>query len=684
MSARSAKSGIGILTANLDRPRVEEALDPISGLIPAALTNGPLTITWSLTRYGVDGDWHEAQIRNLAFAGEAWITVAGPDQYFPPPSGTEMPITLPLPSTDTGGWEHGRYEVRYLLYPNDGTATGDRPAAVGETSFAAPLTIDLIPPYSNGRIDSPPPAPIYAGPPIPGGVIDAGFLAGAGAGGLTFTIPDNTYPTPSGQWALGDTIQYYFSENLVPQPAFEVGAINPPRPMAQTGNTFVLPASAITSSGRLNFFCTITDRAGNVSAPSIAAVFTVLLLPTPVLQPVVIPLAPAPEDGGSDNLLNIADYVAGIVAHARDYTPLPTTDQIQLIWGTQPATPLGPVTAFPHVFTNLNALIRAEYGNQRGPQPVEVYFRVMRGGQPTDSPLRTVNVDLSVPGAENPGEPGTANPNLNPLRIFGQGSLVPNELRAVHANNPVTVSIDLWSFADPPQPGQFIHVVWSNGTVITPPFEITTQSPAETINFTIPWSVVDSTGNGPQVVYYFVASSATPQLSDNRNIAPTTTVNVIDAVTRSLAPPEFVGFRFSQGAPIWNCDSLVILPRAIRPARDRFVGRIFVAADDRFVQGEDLTLVVRAFHPRVVPIRDDTSAAFTLPVTATGQVNGYTFMVPLDDLKAVNITGTVEATLTTPIAGGFLGLGVASIHGRTVLSQDFCDLTPAPAPATRT
>ncbi|WDU65295.1 hypothetical protein LRS56_13080 [Pseudomonas poae] len=334
MGTKLAKSGIGILVANLDEPVIIEALDPATGLIPAAMTNGDLTLRCDLGPFSADGDWIEVQRRDLSLAAETWTTMVGPFQFVMPTDGsTFMDVPVPVPASDTQGWAHGRYQLRFALYVNSNDGTGDRPSSVSEDSPGAPLTIDIIPPYSNGRVDSPPLAPVYVGPPIPGGQIDAGFLTGAGAGGLTFTIPDNAYPTPSGQWALGDTIQYYFSEQLFPQPASEVGALIPPRPMAQTGNTFVLPASAITTSGRLNFFYTITDRAGNVSAPSAAVVFPVLLLPAPVLEPIVIPLAPAPEDGGTDNLLNISDYVAGILAQVRAYTPLPTTDRIQLIWG---------------------------------------------------------------------------------------------------------------------------------------------------------------------------------------------------------------------------------------------------------------------------------------------------------------------------------------------------------------
>ncbi|WDU65294.1 hypothetical protein LRS56_13075 [Pseudomonas poae] len=306
-------------------------------------------------------------------------------------------------------------------------------------------------------------------------------------------------------------------------------------------------------------------------------------------------------------------------------------------------------------------------------------YRVERGGQTFDAPPRTVDVDLSVPGAVNPGEPGTANINLRPLQIFGQGSLVPNELREVHANQDVTVSIELWTVADPPQAGQFIHVVWSDGTVVAPPFAITTQLPGDTITFPIPWSVVAATGNGPQIVHYFVASSATPLPTDNISIAPDTTVNVIDAVTLALVPPEFLRFQTTLGVRTWTCDSLVVLPRAVAPARDTFEGRILVPADPRFQLGQQLTLVVRAFQPRVGVVREDASVTLTLPITVAGQVNGYTFVVPFDTLRALRLTGTVQATSSSPLVGGFLGRGTASMNGRAVLSRDYCDAVPVPA-----
>lgn len=678
--ALKTKSGIGTLSDTLDPPRILGVLDVASGLIRAADTASPLTIETDLYDFNTDGDWYRVEVRDLSRTGpiEVWTQVGVDTQFLLPTTGAAfLEISVPVPVNDTRRWTHGRYEIRYSYAPNSSDPAGvDRPSGVWEVSSGAPLTIDLIEPYSSGiPPGSPPTVTVYTGPAIPPEGITAGFLAGPGAGGLPFTIPDNTFAIPSGQWALGDTLHFYWSPDLIPDAAFLVGA---PQVMNQTGNTFTLPASAISTSGQQFFFYTITDRAGNVSRPSVARPFTVVLLPAPTLQPIEFPLAP--DVTGPDNLLNIADYVAGITARVPPYTTLPTSDLIQLVWGGQTPTPFQPVTTMPFIFSNLNVLIRDEYNNRRGPQPVQVTYNVDRGGVVTSSPPREVFVDLSVTGAVNPGEPGSPNPNLNPLNVFGQGSLVPNVLTADHADQPVTVSIVLWSQPDLPAPGQYIHMVWSDGTVVTPPFEITTQGPGDTVTFQMPWSIVAATGNGFQDgVHYFVASSATPPPGDNLNISPPQRVDVQDAVVLALAPPVLVDARSTLGVPIWNCDSFLVEPPAVPPAIDRFEPIIRVLPDTRFQLDETLTLVVRAFQPRLpaAPL-EDTTTTLTQPITTAGQINGYTFRVPYDNLKSLRAAGTVVATSTSPLIGGVLGRGTVTMNGRAVLVRTYCDKTAVP------
>ncbi|NVZ71275.1 hypothetical protein [Pseudomonas costantinii] len=663
------------------QPIVSPVLDPTTGLVSTATANVGINIECFLGAFSDDFDWVEILLQNLDLPLPNWVTIHGPIQFMLPAAGNSISVSIPAPA-NTGGFLHGRFQLRVQLFVNEfgdpATGTPDRPGDVGEFSLPAAFTVDRIAPYATANGRDQPPIALYTGTLPPGAPITATFLSTSG--GLPFTIFDNAYPTQSGQWALGDTIRYYWSPNLFPQPQFEVGALIPARPMLQAGNTFLLPASAIpNNNGTWNFFYTITDLAGNVSRPSAVAPFTVSLLPAPEQKDIFIPLAPAPVGGSADRLLNIPDYVAGITALVQTYlNHQPTLDQIQLRWGTQPwTTPPVAISTFPLTFnsTTLNALIKAEYGTQKGPQPTDVQYRILRNGEVFNSLVKTVDVDLSVTGPVNPGEPGSVNPNLNAAQIFGQGSLVPNQLTAAHANLPVTVSIVLWTVADLPQAGQFIHLVWSDGTVVQPPFAITTQLPGETITFTIPWSVVAATGNGTQVIQYFVASTATPAATDNRNTAPDTTVNVINAVSLALAPPQYQGVVGTGASAQWTCDSLAAKPQTTPPS---FNGNIVVPADSRFVLGQTLTLTVRVFRPRTGPAVEDTTQTFTTTITPAIQASGWTCPVPFALLKSARL-GAAQATSSTPI-GNVIGRGVANVNVRSVLSVAFCDLSPVVGP----
>ncbi|KTC18719.1 hypothetical protein AO391_03995 [Pseudomonas marginalis ICMP 9505] len=672
ISARAAALLAGPVT--LEPTSIVEALNPLTGLISAATAGVGITLTCPLGAVSDDGDWIEVQQQDLTKPLPNWIKIHGPIQFTLPAAGNSIDIAIPAP-LGAGGFVHGQFQLRHLLYVNSFDDTGaERPSDALEFSAGTPFKVDRIAPYASLITRDVPPVSVYTGT-LPVGAPLTQTIINAD-GGLPFTIPDNAYPLPSGQWELGDTLRYYWSQGLIPLPAVEVGATVPPRLMLQTGNTFTVPASAVAGSGNWNLFYTITDAAGNVSRPSVVSNFLVALLPAPEQREIFIPLAPAPEGGSLDNLLNIADYLAVIEAHVRTYlNHQPTLDQIQLKWGVQPFTAVSSTfTNFPLIYSGgaLNPLIIADYANRRGPQPTAVQYRIVRNGETFDSLIKTINVDLSVTGPENPGLPGSRNPALNQAHIFGEGSLVPDVLTAEHANKPITVQIVLWTAADLPAPGQWIHVVGDDGIAVLPPFEITVQLPGDTISFTIPWASNLIKFNGPQNIHYFVAPSATPAPADNLNRAPDTPITVTDVVTITLAPPQFVRVLGSGPSTIWNCDSFGLRPQ-VTPAD--YDGRIFVPADARLVLGATLTLSVRVFAPRTGTPTADETRTFTQTITPAVVASGFTFIVPFDLLK-IGRLGRVEATSIARITGNISGRGNASVNSRAALSNSFCDFSP--------
>lgn len=652
-------------------PEIVGVLNPTTGLISADAATRPITVKCALGKDTDDFDWLEVRWQNLALPLPNWVTLWGPEQIMLPATGRTIDVTI-SPPVGVGGFSHGRYQFENRWYVNSFDENNQpKPQEAFEYSVPSFFTVDRIAPYASLIRRDVPPVATYtgslpAGTPLTQSIIKAD-------GGAPHAIPDNNYPTPSGQWVFGDTLRFYWSQGLVPLPEFEVGS----QQMQQTGNLFTVPESAITVGGPWNFFYTITDPAGNVSRPSVVSTFNVSLLPAPGQLEVFIPLAPAPVGGSLDNLLNVLDYVAGISFEVTYTDPQFSLDQVQWRVGKQAYTPLSPTfTTLPSVISGaaLNALLRAEYGTtNRGPQPLEVQCRVVRNGEIFDSPIKTVRLDLSVTGGVNPGEPGSRNPNLNQAHIFGEGSLVPDVITAEHANKLITVQILLWMVDDKPEPGQWIHVVGDDGIAVLPPFEITTQLPGEMITFTLPWTSQLIKRNGAQNIHYFVAASQTPGPTDNLNRAPDTPITVTDAVMISLSPPQFVRTYGSGPSLIWNCDSMGPRPQ-VTPAD--YDGRIFVPGNPDFVLNETLELFVRVLSPRVNPTINEVRS-FTQRITPQVIASGHTFTVPFSFLRQLR-QGRVEVTSVAPLAGNVSGRGNATINARTSLTDSYCDFTPLP------
>ncbi|MGY2230692.1 hypothetical protein HX780_00850 [Pseudomonas tolaasii] len=666
--------------------QIQNVVDPAIGLVSKASATSSLELDCPSGDQSDNGDWYEVYMRDKTSPiANAWTQIAGPAQFTIANPGDLFRVTIPAPA-GSGGFPHGEFEICHQLFVNkfaDPAIPGDvdRPSDVGEQSAPVPVTFDQYGPYESVNSSVRPSAPIYTGTLPAGTPVTATFLASAG--GLTFSVPDNTYAFRSGQWDPLDTIQFYWTTGDAAVPSEEVGGLIPPRPMTQTGNVFTLLPGEVTNSGVYKLIYTITDRLGHVSLPSIAsAPFTVALTPPPVLEDILIDQAPAPRGGSTDRLINVKDYVSGVTGQILAYTNhLPAKDEFQFKWGNQPWTQWFGVPQLPFTLDTalLTPLILADYGTTKGVKPTDLQYRIRRDGEEFPSPTKTIDVNLSVTGPDNPGTPGSPNTRLLPLNMFGQpdaAPVEPNVLRFPQAGNTAFAEIVLWTGSDAPAPGMWIHVVRPDGTLVTPPYPITTEVSGQTIRVPVAWSNIEAGGNGVQNFHYFVASTAAPTADDNRNDSPPTPVQVLGAVTASLPAPQFTGAVGTGANNQWNCDSLVIVPVTTPKT---FQGRIFVQGDPRMVLGQQLTLALRIFRPRTgTPIFDNTQT-YSVPITPAIIASGHTFLVPFSFLVNARL-GRAEVVVTAPLAGNTLGVAVSGLNVRTTLSQNSCDLSPIVGP----
>ncbi|NMX66310.1 hypothetical protein HBO15_03030 [Pseudomonas sp. WS 5111] len=648
----------------IDAPTIAEALDDATGLIPVAVARAGITLQLRTGLISLRTDWLSVEIRRTTDTVPSWTTFVPPFQINlnPVPAIIDRFVPAPAPEFE---FAHGFYELKVTQYRN---ASGV-PGPARDESDPAAFRVDLIAPYAVAASREQPTAPVLVNAP-PGTVINNAFLINQG--GVEVRILANSFGPQPGRFEAGDEIDVYYSPVMDPRPEYLVSGPGVPMLPPPASSTFFLPASLITLSGLYYFFYTIRDRAGNVSRPSFNEFRTVSLLADPVPLAPFLPLAPAPRNGSTDDLLSIADYVQGIDLHIEQYVNFVTgLDKFETQWEAEPFGPqTTELTGFPVVFNNMNDAIKAAYTATLGPQTVNVRYRIERNGVFFTSPDKTLQLDLSVEGPVLPGtlEPGDVNPGLNPPQVFGANSNELNTLRIGDANLPVTIVIPLWIIAALPHAANEFYLYWGTSRERVGPFPLSTTVPGADATFTIPWDVVARHGNNMQPVSYSVIGPGTT----NENPSPVTMVNVIDAVTVELAPARYQRLVFDE----WNCQSLVQIQPGSPPV---LAATVLIPGDARLVVGNtvDVTITITSERPGH-PSGPFTLTITTPPLTAAEVANGIEVNIIYRPFLAQVAFGPCEVTYTTGVAGGGLGRGeLAEVY--TVFSNpdSFCDGVPA-------
>lgn len=652
-------------TANPAAVTIDEALDDATGTIPANLATVGITAeckTGDLTDFD---DWFEVEMRDLQASPPIWVSVGGPTQLNTTPIPDRFNISIEPPR---GGFRHGFYELRSLQSRDFLGAPGVPDPE--DISDPGAFTVDLIPPYSDPSYSAQPTAVIFPSNLPDNAVIDETYLTMNG--GVQFAIPDNTFVQPSGKWQAGDFIIFYWSPVMFPR---DVDIVSPRPggiPMLETGNSFFLPRAKIDLSGTYRAFYTITDRAGNPSRPSYIEEREVRLIPDPIPGELFLPLAPAPEGGSTDDLINIADYLRDPEVRVCAYTNhSPTLDRLEVQWTTQSWSGLGPVfDTFPQTFNGMQAQIKASYTRTTvGPQSVPVRYRISRNGSLFTSLDKNIQLDLSVGGPVNPGEPGDPNINLNQAHVFGEGSTTPDVLLPEHADQLVRVDIVLWTVAVEPHPGLSIILLWEDERV--GPFSIGTTAGGDTFSFNIGWEVVARHGNDMKTIKYLVIDPATT----NENESPDTEVDVQDAVSVMLPMAQYVDRNASNNR--WDCSSLKTRAPGPPPV---LYGEVYVPGDERMVLGASLTLELSLFNTHTpFPPGPFPLPLVHTPITQDDIDKGITFQIDYKGYLDKAPLGNCNATYFTVLNNGVTGRGVISnTRVQMGTTHVFCDGSEVP------
>lgn len=272
----------------------------------------------------------------------------------------------------------------------------------------------------------------------------------------------------------------------------------------------------------------LKDRYKNTGSPSISTPLTVLF-------GVAIDL----------DLPSVSNLYAGLVNRqsARETVQvniplrnLVTGDSVSVTWDwiQLPSTQIfnGAPLSFPVAWQVLIA-------NGLGPRTIKVKYTVNRGGGASSSSDLDVRCDYTVAGRDHPLAPAILNTLLDPVEIYGQGSILKNRLTRDHAGFPVTARVVLGNnYAT----GQVLELYFRNPSLLVSTYTVKATDIAGTvISFNpIPWSRFDSLLNSLNFpIYYTTFNGVNRQQSDD------TAVIIESAKLESLAAPQIQSTRMN-------------------------------------------------------------------------------------------------------------------------------------------
>jgi hypothetical protein len=543
--------------------------------------------------------------------------------------------------------EHGTYNLRYRVVEWTG---------LGEAlSLPADITIDKEAPHYNGQ--SP-------------GKLE--FDSGAVDGITEEYLRDNgdvltlTVPVYNGE-SKGDTVKVYVGG--VTNPVYE-GPLSGLR-------TVQVPGAVLRTlqDGDLIVTYRLMDKVGNLGQPSEPADAPLLLKPRPS-EPLANPVVELADDG----IIDLADVRATTLLVAVPlYTNWLDIDLIVVTWGgidTSVPRRLGPTPTDPiYIEIPFDTTLLPAYGdNTKGAKDTEVSYRVMRGSKSFLSGKINFDVDLSVPGPENPNRPDPVNPNLPALVVYGATDTAkarPNKLVAADSEQSVTVEIELYS---PIGANENIKSYWAADDNLVDTHAPQLGDEGETHSFAIDWANIVAQPSGENVpVWYDIGLVA----GGNRE-KRVTEVDVSAALPIVLSAPEFPDAGATTGTPpvpILNCNSY--LPDDPENATDYYVRVTFPPSPGSLFVGDILDIEFQGYTDPDgnTPLPDTFSTTHTLndeevKTGVTINVTGYaTYIEPIGRFGSVTVNYSKQ---------GSTAKGSASIWASTTRTGGVCYILPTP------
>ncbi|WP_407309216.1 hypothetical protein [Pseudomonas sp. nanlin1] len=620
-------------------------------------------LTYAFMKQGKDLDlkideWSSRPPPGSAFVDELKIEVAdtpiGPWRPFQPqdiPADQQFPLIQPLAIE----WLLGEANKQlYLRYAVEGWSGGNN------VSELIPLRADTLAPWYNGV-----PREMTGGPSEP--ITDAWLTQNADK--LELQIPVHPDEAP------GDQLVICWARELPTQPGHgpHVVAIQP----ITAGYTATISGDKIRSvgSGALKAFYVVIDRAGNISRISEVKTLVVALGQLPEN------LKPPRVTAYDDNLIDRDDaWPSSVLAVLIDeYDNHAAGDTIRATWAGVPLAPftLGTSYSFPLSLPVPWAALKAGY-DFSDPTPIQtalVEYEVEQLLVPIEEGTGLqVNVDLSLPGPDNPDEPSPVNPTLPPPEVLAEGETDRNKLEEKHFEKDATLFLTLYAS---PTVGQTVTFFW-NG-LPGPSYDIQAGDvEGQEINVRLPWDLIRRGGNNAALPLHYELSQ-TGQSNSQRS--PATDVDV-QAVQVILPMAEFL--RVHPTTQLLTCVSLVK-----HPAKDSYGVEVRIAPNEHLLAGRTVELKWEALTGTSggAPIASATKEA-TLTVTEADQANGLTWLIePYEDhilptyIDDDSQIGRARLNYSLLIDGQTVGAPMAEKYVAMVQPGGTCSIPPPTAVA---
>lgn len=593
--------GLSAVTVAVDAPKVPAVIDPDDprGLLPLTALGADLDVTFEAFVQGpVSGEEDRVELGFMS-QGAPFFSVA--ERWYPTGVPIVFPQTLKVPRHLL---VHGVYEVSiqvsiYGVNPNEGARKT--------------LTIDTIKPNFGNK-----PGPVVF-PPELGGVITETYLDQEGEVNVEVPFYSDV--------EVGDRSVYFWTPNASP-PDSET----PIREQEFSADDIASNRLRITvyadeirawGSGLRYLYYYLRDRAGNEGQISYLSAINVDLSPAPgALQPPEVPLS-------GRGLVDRQQARDGVIVKILEYEFADTSHWCAIFWD---GTPLAEIPVIPSAFP-LEApvpwpILQAK-GN--GPGNARVYYRIRQGstyGPP--SPEIAVPYNLTLAGQDHGNAPALVNANLALVEVYGEKSATLNTLLTVDHGYPATVTLALY---DTPEKGQTLELHWGNYPGPVAFYQVKDSDVAGApIEFSVPWSVIDTDKQNPALRVYYTTSNGV-----NQQQSLPTLVRVAIVLIENLKEPVFP---HAGREGVLHCCSR---PRIWEGVTVR------VRADARIEQGDTLILVWQGCAgPNGTDPIDGTYAEIKTELTT---------LVPGED---IDIVVDDYDTLIAPM----VNLGSALVHYR--------------------